>query len=273
MTRKSKRISIISIYLLILISLIGIIFYWNWPEPSCFDGKLNQNEQGIDCGGICAERCEIAAKEDLAVLQTGFVSSGSADNFDIYALINNPNQVLASSGFGYKFIIKDFSDEVIGDYSGTSFILPGEKKYLLANNMSFSGSPAKVELSIINPEWVEVNELYEKPQLKVVNRNYREITSGAGFSEASGLVKNESSLAFAKIGIVIIIKDEYDKEVGFNSTEMRTVQAGENRAFSVQWPNRFPGNVSNMEIQPEVNVFSSEAFVKKYFKTGKFQQY
>ena len=61
--------------------------------------------------------------------------------------------------------------------------------------------------------------------------------------------------------------------MALNSTEMSTVQAGESRDFRVTWPQKFPGNVANMEVQAETNVFSSDAYVKQNFQPQKFQQY
>ena len=31
-------------------------------DPTCFDGKKNQDERGIDCGGVCALVCLADAK-------------------------------------------------------------------------------------------------------------------------------------------------------------------------------------------------------------------
>jgi len=273
MTREIKRIAIISVYALVLIAILIFIYLRFQTKPSCFDGVQNQNEAGVDCGGICAEQCALIAQKDLAVQQTGFVPSGVANNFDIYGVVSNPNQALGSSNFNYQFTIKDAAGTIIATNNGTGFILPGETKYLVVSNQALQGAPAKVELTLSNPQWVEVNDLYEKPQLKIVNKNYDEITSGVGFSEVTGLLKNESPLDFSSIKLEIILEDEQGQVIALNSTQMNTVQAGENRDFRVSWPNKFPGTVANMEVQPEVNVFSSDAFVKKYFKPAKFQQH
>lgn len=273
MTRNIKRIAIISIYLLILIAFLVFIYLKFQTKPSCVDGIQNQNEQGVDCGGICAERCALVAQQNLAVQQTGFVPSGVANNYDIYGVVSNPNQALGSGSFNYQFTVKDAAGTTIATKNDTGFILSGETKYLVSSNQTMSDTPASVELSLGNPQWIEVNDLYEKPQLKIVYKNYKEITNGVGFSEATGLLKNESPLDFSLIKLEIILKDNQGQVIGLNSTQMGTVQAGENRDFRFFWPNKFPGTVANMEVQPEVNIFNSDAFVKKYFKPAKFQQY
>ena len=42
-----------------LVAVAGLIaaIWLNITAPSCTDGKQNQDEQGIDCGGVCAKEC------------------------------------------------------------------------------------------------------------------------------------------------------------------------------------------------------------------------
>lgn len=270
---QKKRLVIIGVYLAIFLLVVLGVYYWQKPKPSCFDGKQNQNEEGLDCGGICAKKCEIVAQQNIVVLGAGFVDSGVANNIDVFGEISNPNQTLGSGSFQYQFTIENPAGSLIASYSDTGFILPGEKKYITKANLAVQDVPAKINLSIGKTQWTEANEFYEKPQLSVVYKNYNEISSGVGFFEATGLVKNESPFNFSNIKIAVILKDANGGIVALNSTEMNTVASGENRDFRVYWPSRFPGSVANMETQAEVNIFNSEAFVKKNFKPQQFQQY
>lgn len=272
-TRDKKRIVIMAVYAAIIIGVVFLIYQWQKPASNCFDGKQNQNEEGLDCGGLCAKKCPVVAKENLIVRQTGFVESGIAGSYDIYAKVANPNSAVGSDKFSYKFSVKNLAGEVMAEPAGTGFVLPADEKYIIETNVAAKDIPASVELDISDPQWVEANDAYEKPELKVVSKNYNEITSGVGFSEATGLLKNESPFSFNSIDLRIILENEEGKIMALNSTQMNTVNAGENRDFRVSWPSRFSGAVSQMDVQVEVNVFDSEAFLKKYFKPEKFQQY
>ena len=242
------------------------------PKDSCSDGVRNQNEEDVDCGGVCKNVCVPVAKYDLGVASTGYVESGLTNKYDIYGEVKNPNEDFGSKDFQYSFTIKDAQGKEIAKKSGTSFILPGELKYIVENNIESSSVPAKIELSVSDPVWIEFRG-YEKPQLKIVNKTYNEISSGVGFSEAIGLLKNDSPFDWNVIKIQIVLKDSGGKIEALNSTEMRTVKSGENREFRAYWPNKFTGSVSNIEVQPEVNVFDSDAFAKRFFQTQKFQEY
>lgn len=271
-SRDKKRLIIIAIYAVIFFGVIFLVYRATRPAATCSDGIKNQNEQGIDCGGACAQACPVAAKENLLVRQTGWVESGVAGSYDIYGEVANPNVTLGSDRFDYAFRVTNAAGELVAERQGASFILPGDNKFLVETNIQSGAAPAKVELNIGNTGWVAVNSYYERPALKIVNKNYSEVSSGLGFAEATGLLKNESPFDFNSIQLRIILTGSDGKVVALNSTQMNTVQAGENRDFKVGWPNRFPGAVSNMDVQVEVNVFQSDAFYKKYFQPAQFQQ-
>jgi hypothetical protein len=269
--RDIKRSIIIFIYLLIFAGLSALVYSWLKPVESCFDQKMNQNEQGIDCGGVCQERCNVLSQVNLEVKENGFVESGISGKYDLFSRIFNPNNDFGSGSFSYEFDLKDAAGISLGKFSGESFILPGEEKYLVATNVPAGTVPSEINLTIQNVKWEEfVN--YEKPQLKIINRNYLETSSGVGFSEAFGLLKNESPFDFSTIKINMILKDSSGKIVALNSTVINTVKTGESRDFKALWLNRFPGEVENVEFQTEVNVFDSEAFAKRYFRSQKFQE-
>ena len=217
-------------------------------------------------------KSEPASKTDLTVGEKGYVESGISGKYDLFGEIYNPNNDFGSGSFNYKFEIKDSSGIVLNQFSGRNFILPGEKKYLVATNVLSTSVPGEITLTISEVEWEEFIN-YEKPQLKIINRNYQETNSGVGFSEASGLLKNESPFDFSTIKVNMLLKNSAGKIVALNSTILNTVKTGESRDFKAIWPNKFPGEVGDMEFQTEVNVFSSESFARRYFRGQKFQEY
>ncbi|HAI73902.1 MAG TPA: hypothetical protein DCS28_00125 [Candidatus Moranbacteria bacterium] len=268
-----KRLIIILIYAIIF-SLIVWFFYSIFKiKETCLDGIKNQNEEDVDCGGICTKQCEKNEALSLTIGETGAVESSVAGEYDFFGVVINPNNNYGSEYFAYQIKFKDENEAILGERQGSSFILPGDKKYIVENSVKINKLPAKIEFNIADSRWMEAADLYKKPDLKIVNRAYNEISSGVGFFEASGLLKNESPFDFALIKIKIILKDAAGKIIALNGTDMRTVNSGENRDFRVFWPGRFSGEVANMETQVEVNVFDSDSFARKYFNQEKFQEY
>jgi hypothetical protein len=262
---KKKRAIIVAVFMAVVLALSSFVYFMLRPAPSCFDGAKNQNEEGIDCGGVCAEKCDKPIIIDLSVSEKGFLDSGAVGKYDLYGKILNPNNTFGGGKFKYEFDLKDAKGNVIAVKSGYSFILPGESKYILENNIDAGSVPADMGFKVTETQWVHFQDHYQKPQIKVVNRNYGEIHSGIGFSEATGLLKNESPFDFSLIKLAIILKDANDKVLAVNSTEMRTVRNGENRDFRALWLNRFNGEVMNVEVQADANVFDSDTFAERNF--------
>ncbi|MFA6183516.1 MAG: hypothetical protein WC682_00260 [Parcubacteria group bacterium] len=268
MNRGKKRIIIICIYLLIFSIFGALIYYILEPDPTCSDGKKNQSEEDIDCGGVCTPcKREIKAKE-LKVNEKYFVY-GSRDQFDVMAGITNPNDKYGAVGFDYEFQLLDQSGAVLAKKEGTNFILPGESKFIIELNLYSSINPYSLKFEIKNIKWDEFLE-YEEPKLNIYEKNYSEDPEK---NIVTGLLRNESYFDFNSIEIAIVLRDEGGKPVALGKNEMRTIKSQEERDFKLIWPYKFGKNVESVDIKAEANVFDSDNFIKKYLPNRKFQDY
>jgi hypothetical protein len=264
MKRSAKRGIIIFIYLIIF-SLIGFfVYYIITPQSNCFDGKKNQGEKGVDCGGPCTVACEEELiVEEIEVLEKYFVH-GRGDNYDLMAKIDNPNNRYGAAKFSYRFDLVDKLGNSLGKREGISFILPGESKYVMELNLNSVESPYSASFEILNIEWEEFIG-YEEPKLGIYNKNYHE---ESGKSEVFGLLKNESYFDFNAIEIYIILRDENGDPVAIGTNEMNTVYSQQERDFRVFWPYNFNSEVKDVEIRAEADVFDPNNSYVKGYRTG-----
>lgn len=267
--RNRKRIIIIFVYILIAAAVLALLYYWFVPRETCLDGIKNQDEEEVDCGGVC-KQCEKITAKDLVVNKAGAVKNGISGQLDLYAEVYNSNSVFGNKYFDYEFVFKNSSDTTVFSKKGNSFILPGETKYVVELNAFSEAEFSTVEFRITNSQWVEFNESYSRPELRITNKKYTESNTAEIFGEARGLLKNDSPYDFNSIGIKVILKDANGAILGLNSTEIRTVKTSEEREFVTLWPKKFSGTVMQVEVQPEVNIFDSDSFMKKYFKSQSF---
>jgi len=264
-----KRVVIASIFLALnALFLTGIYFVFLKAPETCFDGKQNQNEQGIDCGGVCALVCrEIVVGKEFQVTEIAFVSGGQ-DVYDVLGMVYNPSDDIGASSFRYLFELKDSDGQVLATRSGKSFLLPRQRKNIIESNLETTGTPVTASLTFQAVAWERSRGYQEAPAIGIYQKNYTELSEGFGFSQATGVFTNESSYDFRSIFVQVILRDSLGKPIAFNKTKQDTVRAGESRDFKLIWPNRFSGTVDRIDMEVDADVYHSENFVKQYFPEG-----
>lgn len=273
-TRETKRLIIVAIAALgVLVIGTGLYFVLR-PTPTCNDGKRNQDETDIDCGGSCTAVCvEHVLGEALIVREVATVPDSNGF-YDVLGQVENPNDDIGASRFTYRFTLFDAKDQSLGTASGTSFILPRETKTLLAFHVGSGAAPsAHVKLALSDVVWERLSDYREPPRITVSDKRFNQIVKGIGFGEALGLVTNDSPFDFRSLVVKVILRDAGGVPLAVNQTEMRTVSSNERRDFRLVWPEFFPGTVAAMDVEVDADVYRSENFLKRYLESGRFQNY
>jgi hypothetical protein len=88
-----------------------------YKAPSCTDGKQNQNETGVDCGGPCPYLCAI----DEAAPRVTFVRAISPQQgrTDVIAYIDNSNSDAGVKSAEYTIELYDSNDSLVASKTGT----------------------------------------------------------------------------------------------------------------------------------------------------------
>jgi len=269
--RQRRQLVIIAIYAILSVLIVVGLYFLFRPDPTCFDGKQNQREQGIDCGGQC-QACEKEIEaQSIRIEETAFVESTNS-TYDILAKISNPNNLFGVSQLKYTITLLDKEETKLGEYSGESFVLPRETKSIILQGVELSQAPDDVQAIVEDVEWVQFQD-YTEPKLRFVRKEFRPITSGPGYGEVYGLLRNDSTLDFHKLHIKITLRDEKDQIIALHTTEMNTITAGEERDFFLQFPEKFEGHVAKIEAEAEADVINAENYMRLYLPGGEFQRY
>jgi hypothetical protein len=70
--RKRNRFTT-AVLLVVLLALIGVYVVFTSAPATCSDGTQNQNEEGIDCGGVCTRVCSENVQDIRLEWVRGFV--------------------------------------------------------------------------------------------------------------------------------------------------------------------------------------------------------
>lgn len=258
---QKKQIIIGSIFIgSLLLILIGGFLLLRSGE-SCFDGVQNQNEEGIDCGGVCAKECAVTGKP-LQVLWARAFQSGEGI-YDLGAKVQNPNPEAGAAGFDYEFKVYGAGGGIIATRSGSSYILPGESRYVVEPVLRLSEAPSRTSFSVSNLGWAKSK--IGVIELAVKNKDYKISPSGSiTFSEASGTAVNNSDFDFDKTEVLVVLLDKRGNAIAVNKTEIRAFKAKEERFFKVSWFSPFSGEVAGYDMQAVTNIFLPENILKTF---------
>ncbi|MFZ1654359.1 MAG: hypothetical protein WBO92_03560 [Candidatus Moraniibacteriota bacterium] len=263
-TRDTKRLTIVVVYLLILFLILAGVFFLLRPAATCFDGKQNQDEQGIDCGGACANVC-IARIEgnDLLVREIAFVPADRG-RYDIIARVFNPNNDIGASSFRYALFLRDASGQELTRVQGTSFILPQETKTLLAFNLEPSRIPVKAVIELSDFQWTRTQDHRAKPALNIYGKRYVERPDPSVFGAVVGTLVNESTYDLRTIHVKVVLRDAAGTPLAANQSEMKTVTVGREQDLRIVFPQSFAGTVAQVDAEVEANTYDTENFIQRY---------
>lgn len=236
-----KRI-IFSIVVLTLVVLIGLpLFFLFYRAPTCFDGKQNGNETGLDCGGSCqllctAQSLPLILKGDPRVLKI-------ADNtFEIVALIENPNASGEVYRAGYIFKLYSASSTIpLKVVEGETYIPRGVAFAIFEGPFILEAGvvPTRVILEWKKESLVWQRNTKETPELVVKDASLLRLSREDTRPRLDASVGNISLENVSNIDLVAVISDETNNIFAASKTFIDTLPAGGSASIVFTWPKPF----------------------------------
>lgn len=201
--------------------------------------------------------------------EVGFVLSNQKDTYDVFAKIENTDPDWGASILNYKFILKDDAGNIVGERKRQTYVLPGKEKFIIEISVEATSQVRKVEMEL-DPQKVQKMKELPKIDIQVKNVNHQMVRDK---SKVSGTLVNNSSYNYDVVDVNVVLYNDLGKVVGLNYTNVGAFLSGKDRDFSVSWDKAIIG-VSNVVVEPNVNVFKTGTFMKEY-KIGeeKFLEY
>lgn len=143
------------IYALSGILILAVIggggwFLFFYSPPSCFDGILNQGEEGIDCGGSCSLICKAPAVSALWARSVR-VAPGV---YHAVAMVRNPESDAGTNALPYTFSLFDSENILIAERRGMAALQPGEVAPILEPNIiTGERTPARTFITLETGRW------------------------------------------------------------------------------------------------------------------------
>ncbi|MEK7576667.1 MAG: hypothetical protein AAB482_03145 [Patescibacteria group bacterium] len=158
----------LSIFSVVVLSVVGYGLYSVLSKTSCTDGKQNGDEKGPDCGGSCPTTCLIEKPKPPRLLWSR-VFTVADGLYDVGALVENINLYTGSSRAQYEFKLYDQNNVLLGKRTGTVLLFPRQKIFVYEPQLVTNTKRAtRVEFTIDVPEWerIEGGDAIEMSVLK-----------------------------------------------------------------------------------------------------------
>ncbi len=257
------RRRIIKIVIIFLISLSAFFFIYSSYSYIVYFISGDPNSELINNNLSFASR-QVTSDLETAALQVFDLDGHS----DLAIQVTNPNdKFMANFSYCFKQGDKDLA-------CGKSFILPSEKKNILALAQAFSGSRSELSFSISDIFWRRIDAhqipnwadfLGQRLDFAFSDMNFAS-AAASGLSDKVNLstfdfsVKNQTAYGYYEAPLNIFLYSG-SEIVGVNRYILQNFLPGETRSVKIIWPGRF-NSVNRTEVIPDINIMDDNVYLK-----------
>ena len=236
-----RQLAVFAVFAAVILLIVGGLIYYFRPEPTCFDNRKNQDEEGIDCDGSCAPCSEKI--HDLTILWTRFFPTRQGV-FDAAALLENGNQFLKTGKFVYTFKLYDENNVLIAIRENSTFILPGEKFLIFEPNILAENRVPK--RALLEPRGVAW-EAGEARPLKIDILKKDILLQDPSSPRLEIKIQNKENQIYKNIEIGAVLLGQEGEVLGVSKTLLDSLDIGEEQNIVFTWPQAVNG-VSRADI-------------------------
>lgn len=229
-SQKRRKLIVVG-FVVIFVALSGTTGYvFLHKAPTCQDNRKNQNETGVDCGGVCTRICALETKElvidwvRLFKIRDGVYSA--------VARVQNPSSNSIARDVPYSFSLKDLSGNVVATRSGTVFIPARDTFIVFEGTITAEGNPVNISFSFDKkPLWER--SAYEEPKLTILDKQLIDLETTP---RLVAQVQNTNIVDVKNVTLDALIYDDQGNAVQVSETFIERIPAGETAKATFTWP-------------------------------------
>ncbi len=222
-------------------------------EPSCFDGRKNGEEGGVDCGGRCALYCP----ETQLPVRVRWSRSFPIAKGVVHAVayIEHTNNNAGSRVVPYEFTLLDANNVIILKKQGSTMLGVSGKTAIVETLIETPIIPTTTTFTFLQtPVWERIDP--ELSLLRIKTDRYT-IESFSLGTRLSMVLENESLVSLKDLEVVVIVYGDNDTAQTVTSVRVPELLAESKKTVFATWPFRFKEEVSRVEIIPRIHPFPS----------------
>lgn len=243
-----RRATYLSVLLLIVVLIVGWVgFRVLYTPPTCFDGKQNGTEAGIDCGGTCERVCSFQAV-DAKVLWSRFFEVAPGV-YNAVTLIENPNLSAEAQAVPYSFKFYDGAGVLVYERKGSTAIPPVHQFAVFeAAIVTGERTPQRSFFEFtVTPTWER--SLTPQPDLHV---SAIQLIDSTTQPRLRARLHNRDLTPVENIEVIAILLSETGNAVGVSRTVVPRLSGEGTEELIFTWPRPFEDSVAKIELLPQV---------------------
>lgn len=219
----------IAVLLFIAIGIVGFLYFK--PQATCFDGKKNQDEEIVDCGGVCGA-CLGETKEIITLWSNVLPLGGGV--YEVASLVRNPNFFAGLPKLQYTFKLYDENNIIIAIKEGETFMNPNEDYLIFETGITVGERiPKRVFIEFGKLNWKRIEK--ERAQIVISEKSF----SNSDFPSLGAMITNKTLLSIGDIEAAAILFDAEDNAIGVSVTKVGALSPESSQGISFTWPHQF----------------------------------
>lgn len=221
-----------------------------FPKPSCFDGRQNGYEAGVDCGGTCSLRC-VEQVVPLSVLWSRALQTSSS-TYDLVAMVSNRNLDNAPRNIAYIFTAYD--DAGIAFYTQRSqSIVPIDGDFpIVIQNVALTKRPAEVHVEL--GQGVPHYKVLEKPSMPTLRISDTYYEPGS-IPRVYSSITNTKRLPLSDLQVRVVLYDAEGNAYGTGETVIPRLGKEETKNIVFTWNRAFSEAPTKIRVYPILDPF------------------
>jgi Mg-chelatase subunit ChlD len=233
----SHRRALVSLIILVaLIALVGVpIYLFFHKDPTCFDGRKNGLEIGVDCGGDCRLFC---VDETLPLISVGdprivVVSPGI---YEVVAIFDNPNPTANVTRAQYTINLYESSSSTPSKViEGSTFIPKAGSFVIFEGPFSFDKLPVRAVLEWNDSTLIWLRNDESAPELTISGKR---LTGEDSQPRLEASLSNNSLDRVSNIELTAVISDDTGNIVAASKTFIDALNPSNSTPIIFTWPHR-----------------------------------
>ena len=233
------------IILLLLVIIPSFLLFYR--KPTCFDGKRNQKEEGIDCGGPCVLLCRVSLVSPVVLWERSFrVASGI---YNLGAYVENPNFDSGTRSASYTFSAYDKNNLLLAKRSGKTFIPPGRVVPIFESGISVGTKEiTRLAFDLEEADWEKTGGIVP-PDIQLISRRLEKAdTAPILYAD----FENRSDTPIKNVETVVVLFGPDGNAYAASKTVIDYIGPAETATAVFTWREKLPFLPARVDVIPKL---------------------